>query len=245
METNLYSELLVEDAFTKKYGTSIDNIKIIENYFSQEECSKAIDIIKQFEIRDDRKHLYPLSMSNNYVDFKDSIFFYSQEIAKKIIKDVSILWNEPLTQYRQSAYLTVHPEGSELHPHTDILDLEYPDTDPDNNTSFYMLGDEKVEVPNSWEIQSKIFPNMWSGHLACLVYLNDDYEGGEIFFPRYNLTIKPKAGTLITFPGSLYYIHGVKKITNGNRFTITEWASFDFLNGLVVNIDELQKNRLN
>lgn len=59
--------------------------------------------------------------------------------------------------------------------------------------------------------------------IATLVYLNNDYEGGEIYFPDYNLTFKPEPGDLLTFPDNPNYIHGVKPITKGIRYTTPRW----------------------
>lgn len=53
--------------------------------------------------------------------------------------------------------------------------------------------------------------------VAANLYLNDDFDGGELYFPTRNLVIKPKARQLILFPGGHEYAHGVKKITRGNR----------------------------
>jgi hypothetical protein len=53
--------------------------------------------------------------------------------------------------------------------------------------------------------------------VAANLYLNDDFEGGELFFPMRELSIKPKARQLILFPGGHEYIHGVKQITSGDR----------------------------
>lgn len=53
--------------------------------------------------------------------------------------------------------------------------------------------------------------------VAANLYLNDDFEGGELFFPMLDLSIKPKARQLILFPGGHEYIHGVKQITKGDR----------------------------
>ena len=38
--------------------------------------------------------------------------------------------------------------------------------------------------------------------LTAIIYINDNYIGGEITFPHNNLSIKPKAGTLIIFPSN-------------------------------------------
>ena len=62
---------------------------------------------------------------------------------------------------------------------------------------------------------------------AAVVYLNDDYEGGSIHFPNQQFELKATAGTLITFPGTLQYLHGVKAVTEGVRYTIAVFFSFN------------------
>lgn len=64
----------------------------------------------------------------------------------------------------------------------------------------------------------------WPGYnyivdYGSIMYLNDDYEGGEIFFPKYDIQLKPKPGTLIFFPSTNMYAHGVTEVTDGIRFT--------------------------
>lgn len=49
----------------------------------------------------------------------------------------------------------------------------------------------------------------WSGHISNLIYLNDDYSGGELYFPNHNLKIKPETGMLISFPGNWFNRHAI------------------------------------
>jgi predicted 2-oxoglutarate/Fe(II)-dependent dioxygenase YbiX len=91
--------------------------------------------------------------------------------------------------------LTRWKEGSEMTPHSDN---SWPDGDrKDHPTSF----------------------RTWSG----IYYINDDYEGGEIYFPELEWSFKPKADTLLMFPSSSKYIHGVNKVTSGTRYTVACW----------------------
>jgi hypothetical protein len=53
---------------------------------------------------------------------------------------------------------------------------------------------------------------------SLVAYINDDYEGGEISFPNQNVTIKPKAGSLIMFPSQEPFLHEVKPIISGTRY---------------------------
>jgi hypothetical protein len=55
--------------------------------------------------------------------------------------------------------------------------------------------------------------------LSSLFYLNDDYVGGELYFPIQDIRFKPKKGAAYFFPGDMNYIHGVSKIENGIRYT--------------------------
>lgn len=59
--------------------------------------------------------------------------------------------------------------------------------------------------------------------IATLIYINDDYKGGEIYFPEYGISIKPEKGDLITFPDNPNFVHGVHKITSGVRYTTPRW----------------------
>jgi Rps23 Pro-64 3,4-dihydroxylase Tpa1-like proline 4-hydroxylase len=63
-------------------------------------------------------------------------------------------------------------------------------------------------------------------HIASVYYINDDYAGGEIYFPDHDLTIKPKANSLIVFPGNEYYVHGVSEIIDNNRYSSAMWFQF-------------------
>ena len=50
---------------------------------------------------------------------------------------------------------------------------------------------------------------------ATIVYINDDYADGELFFPNLDIQLKPKPGTMLFFPGNEQYEHGVKHVGDG------------------------------
>ena len=66
---------------------------------------------------------------------------------------------------------------------------------------------------------SKSYPRTFS----ISYYLNDDYEGGEIEFPRFGLKIKPVANQAIVFPANYVYNHKIYPVTKGTRYTIVNW----------------------
>lgn len=50
---------------------------------------------------------------------------------------------------------------------------------------------------------------------ATIIYINDNYNGGELFFTNKGIEIKPKSGSLIIFPGTKEFDHGVRHVKAG------------------------------
>jgi hypothetical protein len=56
---------------------------------------------------------------------------------------------------------------------------------------------------------------------TIVVYLNDDYEGGELYFNDLDIIIKPEAGSIIMYPSSAPYSHQSLKVLKGRKMLIT------------------------
>jgi hypothetical protein len=56
---------------------------------------------------------------------------------------------------------------------------------------------------------------------TIVVYLNDDYEGGELYFNDLDIKIKPQAGSIIMYPSSSPYSHQSLKVLKGRKMLIT------------------------
>lgn len=65
--------------------------------------------------------------------------------------------------------------------------------------------------------------------IVAMIYLNDDFIGGEIEF--YNegkiFSYKPVAGDIVLFPATYPFYHGTKKNIGGDRYAIR--ASYDLV----------------
>jgi hypothetical protein len=62
---------------------------------------------------------------------------------------------------------------------------------------------------------------------SIVSYLNDDYDGGEIYFPRFDLTIKPEAGDTVIFPSNYIYEHASLPIKNGTKYSIVIMTDYN------------------
>jgi hypothetical protein len=91
----------------------------------------------------------------------------------------------------------------------------------DRNPSIVIWRPGDFQPPHADKEQPDGSPNPFPFYdLSSLIYINDDYKGGEIYFPQHDIEIKPSAGDAVFFPGDRFYLHGVKELKEGLRFTI-------------------------
>ncbi len=59
---------------------------------------------------------------------------------------------------------------------------------------------------------------------ASIIYLNDDYEGGELSYINLNIVTKPPAGSLMIFKTGSKYLHEVKMVSGDKtRYCLPAW----------------------
>ena len=95
------------------------------------------------------------------------------------------------------------------------------DVSPDKSQSAMWPHTDYVNYEEGWPGEKFL--------ITATTYINDDYEGGEIYyiFDDKKLTYKPNAGEIIVFPSgnSLWpsnfpYFHGVNTPTNGRKYLL-------------------------
>ena len=64
-------------------------------------------------------------------------------------------------------------------------------------------------------------------HLSVIINLNNDYEGGDLVFTDQKekeiKRLKLEKGSIVFFPSSFMYPHGIQPITKGTRYSIVAW----------------------
>lgn len=91
------------------------------------------------------------------------------------------------------------------------------------NKKEYKIDYGRIPI-QKWIVGASMGPHTdgYDGHsnlaFSSVLYLNDNYEGGEINFPNHNIKIKPKKGSLIIFPSQDPFIHEVKPVLSGDRY---------------------------
>jgi len=69
-------------------------------------------------------------------------------------------------------------------------------------------------------------PFSWRRY-AALIYLNLDFEGGDLYFPHKKLRMRPWPKSLAMFPGTVEYLHEVEEVSGGTRYTLASFWTDD------------------
>lgn len=62
--------------------------------------------------------------------------------------------------------------------------------------------------------------------VSLVAYVNDDYEGGELYFRLQDLKIKPQAGDLYVFPSNFMYPHQAMPVLSGTKYSIVTMLDY-------------------
>lgn len=66
--------------------------------------------------------------------------------------------------------------------------------------------------------------------VSAVIYINDDYEGGEIKFPRLDgYTLTPKVGDIAIFPSNYIYEHASLPMISGTKYCVVIMTDINLL----------------
>lgn len=90
----------------------------------------------------------------------------------------------------------------------------------------YKVGGVYAEHADSeaFDAQQQRFHRVADRDVSLLIYLNDDYDGGQLSFRQLNYTYKPRAGDLVMFPSSNLFMHQAEQVTRGTKYAVVSWA---------------------
>ena len=190
------------------FGTSPDNVVELEDMVTLEEQEYLLNFARNNKVWDITESqwnengniIYDHRVWEDRVATKDSLMKSDPEVVR--ILNLVIQRMTPFIREKfdvevspTEAAIVRWPVGAMQFPHADKELHEGPDAGTENEFPWYDIG--------------------------TVFYLNNDYEGGELFFPLQNIKFKPKARAAYFFPGDKNYIHGVTQVISGTRYTAT------------------------
>jgi len=202
---------IMTNKFVDVLGDSLDNIKTFENFLSEEEQKYIIEIANRAE------KIY--NGSKLHFEAINTIRSFSSKEAAEVYEKLRPMHNritEVATKLYKTDFIDVNNYGMNIHtvnsftdPHTDVIE-----------------NGPGPQIPGYKEKELKDWRDAWDGYLACNVYINDDYLGGEVYFPERDFIFKPKARSVVFWPGNKYFIHGIKKTIKTNRYVYGIFIKF-------------------
>jgi|TARA_R100000005_G_C4910507_1_gene148420 hypothetical protein len=180
--------------------TSFDITKLIlhkHNFLSKEQCDLLINYYENNKKQKEREHCAHAATGIDTESTFDVIDIpYGTEENKLVsssIEKMINMWQDYTDKFKM---FHVHKRGSMLYSH-------------------------KLRLMK-YETGAKIHPH--SDHDpyiygSCTFNLNEEYEGGEFAFFRGKKKIKLKRGDALIFPADHFWVHEVKPIKKGVRYS--------------------------
>jgi prolyl 4-hydroxylase len=194
-------ELFVNGA---KY-TDIPNYDIqeIPNFLTPEECDKIIEL--------SNGKLFPSRIYSQNEDLLSNDSRISKQCwltdDNPLIKDISdrVTKFTNTTGKQEQLQVVNYPKGGFFSPHYDACE-------GDESYCSRMNGSDGPRL------------------LTVLLYLNDNFDGGETVFPKINKSVKPKKGKAVIFKNVDEHgviitqaLHGGEPIKSGEKWIANKW----------------------
>ena len=180
------------------------NIEEIPNFLTEEECNKVIDLTNEkltpSNVYTKDKDLYITENRKSEQCWLDDNITFIKNISDKIKK-----YSNTYDKYHEQFQVVNYKSGGFFIPHYDACD-----------------GDENY--------CERMNQNNGPRYLTFLIYLNDNFEGGETIFPNINKKIKPEKGKAVIFKNIdeneniiKQSLHGGEPVRSGQKWIINKW----------------------
>jgi len=238
---------IIEEYKVIEYDKS--NIYIIENLLEADFCNKIIQLIEtlplQKIVHGDFNNVECLIAYTNELIRKDDIFYYEFPTINLDKNYVSItdkydsitnnclngIRNEELQKYIDDISEKMQTISNIMKEVNARICFDYNSgynlrkiygrTKEHTDGILNLIDSDVTFIDNSKKMDDyKMVRN------ASIIFaLNDDYDGGEFFFPYHNIRLKMKKGSVIIFPPFWTHPHEVSCVENNTfRYTINTWS---------------------
>lgn len=191
----------------------------INDVFNSEECNYIINLAKPHLVRSTVMS-NEKSVDNARTSQQTWIYDNDPLIKKcnKKIHDIVNKYSNTKIPYKNTEPLQVvkYKEGQEYKPHYDVCNPY--------DCESYNCKKDIIKICKEDEIEKGL------RYATALIYLNDDYGGGETIFPNIDIKIEPKKGKLLLFyslnPDKTTITnskHGGSPVTKNYKWICTKW----------------------
>ena len=150
-------------------------------------------------------------------DWKQSTFSTSYNNTGTSKVSMEEYWiGKPVSHYQDIKNTFEYCLKDYTHFHNKIKSVEFTDFRINRYTAGGFMKEHIDNIHHSHG-QKQGYP-----HLTSLIFLNDDYEGGD-FVLCGDKYIEKVQGSAIVFPSNFMFPHEVKEVKKGKRYSIMTW----------------------
>jgi prolyl 4-hydroxylase len=180
-------------------------IYVVEDFISDDECDAFISATKH-ELQ--RATVIGLDKEQQLEDRTNTFAWLAHDandLIHEVSKRLSILTHFPIRNAEM--FQVVHYEGdAEYKPHFDSFDIE-----TELGKKYWEPGGQRM--------------------ITALIYLNDVEDGGATYFPKLNISIKPKKGNVLIFHNTIEdtvsihpnSLHAGMPVKSGEKWAANLW----------------------
>ena len=193
----------------------LTNILIAPNVISKEGVAFIIEHAKRQKKED--LSVFDPEQSNKS---KDTKFSVDKKVRDTQMIDLEDIASEIIDLYRNVVLNVINPFYE-----FEVKDSELPQLLHYGIDGHYMPhcdGESLWKPPGN---EPLIWRKSTDRDLSTVLFLNDDFEGGDFVFPELRVRVRPEPGMLVCFPSTHEYLHGVEPVTKGTRYSIVNWMT--------------------
>ena len=185
------------------FGSSKENIKIIDNFIELDDLKTIQKFLPTInEWMDAGENQYAEDGTCTY----DASYWQNRQCSWDILKRINIdIYNLVDKYINKMKYFLEDSFKVKLSTRPPVIIRWFPGLEQQPHAD-KQLNDGSPNPFPTYDINS-------------LFYYNDEFTGGELYYPQHDVVIDPKPGLAVAHPGDINYLHGVKKVLSGERYT--------------------------
>lgn len=197
----------------------VENFKkqLIKNNYEFEEITDEIILVKNFLLKEEIDFIWSKINEASQADWEIEYLsnlprFCMEKFGRDDVENLVAEGKFEITQNWSDKNLDIskYKEHGSIHSRINNLIVE---SDP----GLYLGGFATIQrMQPGVQLKSHTDQNTDpSIKYATILYLNDNYNAGELFFEKLNIELRPKPGEILFFPGDEKHEHGVRHVGEG------------------------------
>lgn len=185
------------------FGSSVDNITIIEDFVDPDHLKILQDF---FPTIDEWENPLGDEFNEDGTCIYDASYWWDRMCSGTILQKIAPDMHELIDFYIEKMQRVLEEKFNvSLYKRPPVLIRWLPGNEQQQHAD-KQLNDG---TPNPFPLYD----------INSIIYWNDNFEGGEFYYPEHDIHLPIKAGMAVAHPGDIHYLHGIKTIISGERWT--------------------------